>query len=86
MTEKNGSTESSKAELVERVQLGQVFEGAQTAQKPPTQNMVQSPFADHIPGLRAQPVQVQPDSQSPVSTAQATAASSGDVPSGDSSE
>lgn len=30
---------------------------AKTAQKPPTQNAVRSPFADHIPGLRAQPGQ-----------------------------
>lgn len=86
MTEKNGSTESSKAEQVERVQLGEAIKGAQTAQKPPTRNVVQSPFADHIPGLLAQPGQVQPDSRAPVSTAQATAARSGDVPSSDSSE
>ena len=28
-----------------------VVKGAQTVQMQPTQNMVQSPFADHIPGL-----------------------------------
>lgn len=34
-----------------------VVKGAQTAQMQPTQNAVQSPFADHIPGLQAQPEQ-----------------------------
>ena len=86
MTEKNGSTESSKAGQGERIALERVIKGAQTAQMRPTQNVVQSPFADHIQGLQAQPGQVQPDSQAPASSAQSTASSSGDVPSSDSSE
>jgi hypothetical protein len=85
MTEKNDSVESSNAGQLERA-LEVIIKGAQTAQTRPTQNVVQSPFADHIPGLHAQPGQVQPDSQAPTSSAQSTASSSGDVPSSDSSE
>ena len=86
MTEKNSSTESSKAGQVERALLGEVIKGAQTAQMSPIHGVVQNPFADHIPGLRVQPGQVRPDSQAPASSAQPTASGSGDVPSSDSSE
>ena len=85
MTEKNGSTESSTGQSKEII-LGEVIKRAETAQMPPTQNVVQSPFADHIPGLQARPGQVQPDSQTPANSTQPIAPNSGDVPSSDSSE